>query len=56
MLTISQQIKDAIVLDSFAGSGTTTHAVLNMNKADAGNRKFILIETEDSAIASPLSV
>lgn len=41
--------KDSIVLDSFAGSGTTAHAVLNMNKADGGNRKFILIEMEDYA-------
>ena len=40
---------DAIVLDSFAGSGTTAHAVLNMNKADGGNRKFILIEMMDYA-------
>lgn len=38
-----------IVLDSFAGSGTTAHAVLNMNKADGGNRKFILIEMENYA-------
>ena len=36
--------KDDIILDSFAGSGTTAHAVLNMNKVDGGNRKFILIE------------
>lgn len=36
-----------IVLDSFAGSGTTAHAVLNMNKADGGNRKFICIEMMD---------
>ena len=36
--------KDSIILDSFAGSGTTAHAVLNMNKADGGNRKFILVE------------
>ena len=41
--------KDSIVLDSFAGSGTTAHAVLNMNKADGGNRKFILIEMMDYA-------
>ncbi len=40
---------DAIILDSFAGSGTTAHAVLNMNKQDGGNRKFILIEMEDYA-------
>jgi adenine-specific DNA-methyltransferase len=37
-----------IILDSFAGSGTTAHAVLNMNK-DGGNRKFILVEMEDYA-------
>lgn len=41
--------KDSIVLDSFAGSGTTAHAVLNLNKQDGGNRKFILIEMEDYA-------
>ncbi|MEE5994572.1 MAG: site-specific DNA-methyltransferase [Oscillospiraceae bacterium] len=40
---------DAIILDSFAGSGTTAHAVLNMNKQDGGNRKFILIEMCDYA-------
>ena len=38
-----------IVLDSFAGSGTTAHAVLNMNKADGGNRNFICIEMMDYA-------
>lgn len=41
--------KDSIVLDSFAGSGTTAHAVLKMNKEDGGNRKFILIEMMDYA-------
>ena len=41
--------KNDIVLDSFAGSGTTAHAVLNLNKQDGGNRKFILIEMEDYA-------
>ena len=41
--------KDAIILDSFAGSGTTAHAVLNMNKQDGGNRKFILVEMSDYA-------
>ena len=40
---------DAIILDSFAGSGTTAHAVLDLNKEDGGNRKFILIECEDYA-------
>ena len=38
-----------IVLDSFAGSGTTAHAVLNINQADGGRRKFILIEMGDYA-------
>ena len=41
--------KEAIILDSFAGSGTTAHAVLNMNKADGGNRRFILVEMGDYA-------
>lgn len=40
---------DAVILDSFAGSGTTAHAVLNMNKADGGQRHFILVEMEDYA-------
>ena len=40
---------DSIILDSFAGSGTTAHAVLALNKQDGGNRKFILIECEDYA-------
>lgn len=40
---------DSIILDSFAGSGTTAHAVLNMNKTDGGHRKFILVEMMDYA-------
>ena len=40
---------DGIVLDSFAGSGTTAHAVLSLNKEDGGNRQFILVECEDYA-------
>ena len=52
--TIERVIKiatapDSIILDSFAGSGTTAHAVLNMNKTDGGKRKFILIEMMDYA-------
>ena len=39
--------KNAIVLDAFAGSGTTAHAVINLNAADGGNRRFILIEEKD---------
>ncbi len=41
--------KNSIILDSFAGSGTTAHAVLNLNKEDGGARKFILVEMEDYA-------
>jgi len=48
ILKISIQ-KDDIILDSFAGSGTTAHAVLNLNKQDGGHRKFILVEMEDYA-------
>lgn len=39
--------KEMIVLDSFAGSGTTAHAVLKLNNEDGGNRKFILVEMMD---------
>ena len=39
--------KDAIILDYHAGSGTTAHAVLELNKFDQGNRRFILIEQLD---------
>lgn len=41
--------RDSIILDSFAGSATTAHAVLNLNKKDNGKRKFILVELEDYA-------
>ncbi len=41
--------KNSIILDSFAGSGTTAHAVLKLNKEDGGNRKFILVEMEEYA-------
>ena len=38
-----------VVLDSFAGSGTTAHAVLSMNQANKTNNRFILIEMMDYA-------
>ncbi len=41
--------REDIILDSFAGSGTTAHAVLDLNNEDGGNRKFILVECEDYA-------
>ena len=41
--------KDALVLDSFAGSGTTAQAVLEQNAHDGGHRHFILVESMDYA-------
>ena len=41
--------KGDIILDSFSGTAPTAHAVLNLNKEDDGNRKFILVECEDYA-------
>jgi len=43
----TQESKDAIVLDYFAGSGTTAHATMLLNKKDGGRRKFILVEMAD---------
>ena len=40
--------KDSIIMDSFAGSGTTAHAVLKQNAEDGGNRRFILVEMDES--------
>src|SRR3990170_8802311 len=38
---------NAIILDFFAGSGTTAHAVINLNRQDGGRRKYILVEMAD---------
>lgn len=46
--------KNDIIMDSFAGSGTTGHAVLRLNKEDGGNRQFILVEM-DKKIASEVT-
>jgi len=54
ILTIATQPGD-LVLDSFAGSGTTAHAVMKLNAEDGGDRRFILIEM-DPAIARPVTV
>ncbi len=39
--------KDAIILDFFSGSGTTAHAVMQMNAEDGGNRRFILVQVPE---------
>ena len=41
--------KRSVILDSFSGTGTTAHAVLEANKRDGGNRRFILVEMEEYA-------
>lgn len=41
--------EESVILDSFAGSGTTAHAVLEANKKDNGKRRFILVECEEYA-------
>jgi adenine-specific DNA-methyltransferase len=41
--------ENGLILDSFAGSGTTAHAVLEANRRDGGDRRFILVEMEDYA-------
>lgn len=47
VIEMSTEGKAALILDSFAGSGTTAHAVMSMNKDDGGSRQFILVEMED---------
>lgn len=46
-------IEDAIILDFFAGSGTTGHAVLDLNKQDGGNRTFILCQLNEKTETTP---
>lgn len=48
-------IKDSIILDYFAGSGTTGHAVLELNKQDGGNRKFILCTNNENNICEDVT-
>ena len=47
--------KDSIILDFFAGSGTTGHAVLELNKNDGGNRKFILCTNNENDICTDVT-
>lgn len=47
--------KDAIVLDFFAGSGTTAQAVLELNKQDGGHRKFILCTNNENGICEEVT-
>lgn len=47
--------KDCVVLDYFAGSGTTGHAILELNKEDGGNRQFILCTNNENKIAEEIT-
>jgi len=47
--------KESIILDFFAGSGTTGHAVMDLNKEDKGNRRFILITNNENNICMKVS-
>jgi len=49
-LKVANISKDSIVLDFFAGSGTTGHAVMELNREDGGNRKFILCTNNENNI------
>lgn len=51
LASIISERKNAIVLDYFAGSGTTAHAVMIFNKEDGGNRRFILCTNNENGIA-----
>ena len=48
--------KDSIILDFFAGSGTTGHAVMDLNKEDGGSRKFILITNDENNICQNITI
>jgi len=44
---VTGEDQEAVTLDYFAGSGTTGHAVINLNREDEGNRKYVLVEMGD---------
>jgi adenine-specific DNA-methyltransferase len=50
-----EQNKNAITLDFFAGSGTTGHAVMELNKQDGGNRQFILCTNNENNICEEVT-
>lgn len=52
---LSKNLENSIILDFFAGSGTTGHAVLELNKDDGGNRKFILCTNNENKIAEEVT-
>jgi len=55
IIAASNENQSAIILDFFAGSGTTGHAVLEMNKEDGGNRRFILCTNNENKICEEVT-
>jgi adenine-specific DNA-methyltransferase len=55
LIQISHSSKDIIVLDFFAGSGTTGDAVLQLNSEDGGNRQFILVTNNEDNICDEVT-
>ncbi len=55
-ITISTADKNAVVLDFFAGSGTTGQAVLELNKEDGGNREFIIVTNNEVTSSNPKGI
>ena len=47
--------KDSIIMDFFAGSGTTGHACIDLNREDGGNRRFILVSNNESNICQAVT-
>lgn len=48
LLIIANVDKDSVILDFFSGSATTAHAVMQLNAADGGNRKFIMVQLPET--------
>lgn len=55
LMTIAEESKDYTILDFFAGSGTTGHAVMKMNAEAGGNRKFILCTNNENNICKEIT-
>lgn len=53
VLQICAPEKDALVLDFFAGSGTTAHALLKMNNEDGGDRHFVMVSSKENTVEQP---
>ena len=48
LISLGVPNKDGLILNFFAGSGTTAHAVLNLNNEDGGKRKFVLVQWDEN--------